>query len=196
MAARFRRPVIKYEPASELALRMATGRILIVDDEPSVRSICTRMLSRFGYETCSADGPREALAIVRLQAPVDVVLSDMTMPEMRAVERAVELSEKLRARLRESRLNTAQLREQSLRLRAELREAMRKSAEAIGASRSLLKRATATEHREGLSSGDFTVPELFSHIRNPAGHQMHQAAAERYWIHKWTLESKAERWRR
>ena len=38
------------------------GRVLVVDDEPAVRRVATRMLRRLGYEPDEADGRREALA--------------------------------------------------------------------------------------------------------------------------------------
>jgi two-component system NtrC family response regulator len=50
--------------------------ILIIDDDPAIRSSLSFMLKRAGYETLTADGPKEAMAIVRTRAP-RLVLMDM-----------------------------------------------------------------------------------------------------------------------
>jgi two-component system NtrC family response regulator len=50
--------------------------ILIIDDDPAIRSSLSFMLKRAGYETLSASNPKEAIALVRTQAP-RLVLMDM-----------------------------------------------------------------------------------------------------------------------
>ena len=50
--------------------------ILIIDDDSAVRSSLSFMLKRAGYEVKSAPGPREAMDIVRAEAPV-LILMDM-----------------------------------------------------------------------------------------------------------------------
>jgi two-component system nitrogen regulation response regulator NtrX len=62
-----------------------THRILIVDDEESIRSSLQRLLEYKGYETLSAeDGPR-ALQFLA-EEPVDAVLLDIKMPRMDGIE--------------------------------------------------------------------------------------------------------------
>lgn len=58
-------------------------RILVVDDEPSVRTLTRRALERSGWRVdLATDGP-EALAIYEaLGTEIDLVLLDMTMPKM------------------------------------------------------------------------------------------------------------------
>jgi DNA-binding NtrC family response regulator len=41
-----------------------------------------KMLSRQGYEVVPAFGPRQALEIVRTAPPIQLILSDVSMPEM------------------------------------------------------------------------------------------------------------------
>jgi CheY-like chemotaxis protein len=66
-------------------------RVLIVDDEESVRTLAERVLHRAGYETAVAvDGP-EALRIVEGQPPFDLLLADVVMPEMHGDELARQL---------------------------------------------------------------------------------------------------------
>ncbi len=58
-------------------------RILLVEDEPSVRSSAMRLLTRHGYTVETASDGREALA--RLRTPgerFDLVITDVVMPEM------------------------------------------------------------------------------------------------------------------
>ncbi|WP_153110521.1 HD domain-containing phosphohydrolase [Propionivibrio limicola] len=55
--------------------------LLLVDDEPGILSSLNRLLRPAGYTIFTARNGREALAILE-QNPVDLVLSDMRMPEM------------------------------------------------------------------------------------------------------------------
>ncbi|MEQ1564010.1 MAG: sigma-54 dependent transcriptional regulator [Myxococcota bacterium] len=58
-----------------------TRRILIVDDEPSIRKVLAAHLRRFGHETESAEDG--AAAISRLQAePFHLVVTDLKMPNV------------------------------------------------------------------------------------------------------------------
>ena len=57
-----------------------TETLLVVEDEPALRSAAVRILGRLGYTVLeSADG-EEALGLLRAGAPVDLVLSDIMMP--------------------------------------------------------------------------------------------------------------------
>ncbi len=50
--------------------------ILIIDDDPAIRSSLSFMLKRAGYDTLTAEGPKEAMAVVRSLTP-RLVLMDM-----------------------------------------------------------------------------------------------------------------------
>ena len=58
------------------------GRILIVEDEDGVRNIVVRALGMCGYEITEAEDGDEALEIIEDEAPFDLVLTDIMMPEM------------------------------------------------------------------------------------------------------------------
>ncbi|HJZ46935.1 MAG TPA: HD domain-containing phosphohydrolase [Roseiflexaceae bacterium] len=58
-----------------------SAKILVVDDEPSIVDVLTRFLSREGYSVVTASNGREALERVR-QEPPDLILLDVTMPEL------------------------------------------------------------------------------------------------------------------
>ena len=61
-------------------------RVLVVDDEPVVLRIVTALLEKNGYDVLPANGPRQALEAIWTKRPIDVVLSDVTMPEMRGTD--------------------------------------------------------------------------------------------------------------
>jgi response regulator RpfG family c-di-GMP phosphodiesterase len=63
---------------------MATARVLIVDDDPDVLEITCRYLRELDlYEVLSASSPIRALEIIKSKPSVDLVISDIEMPEMR-----------------------------------------------------------------------------------------------------------------
>jgi two-component system cell cycle sensor histidine kinase/response regulator CckA len=60
-----------------------SGRVLLVEDEDVVRQVAARALSRQGYEVLEAGTGVEALEVMaREKGRVDIVVSDVIMPEM------------------------------------------------------------------------------------------------------------------
>ena len=73
-------PQPRKEPSRDLT---GTGRVLLVEDEDSVRSFAVRALKRQGYEVIEATTGLEALELVAAETlPIDIVVSDVVMPEM------------------------------------------------------------------------------------------------------------------
>ena len=63
-----------------------TQRIaLVVDDEPGVVVLCTKLLMKAGYEVQQAQNGKEALEIIHGQKP-DIVFLDLMMPVMDGFE--------------------------------------------------------------------------------------------------------------
>ncbi len=60
---------------------MAAEKILVVDDEDSIREVVSTLLTARGYQCTVATNGREALQKFQTLAP-DLVLSDIVMPEM------------------------------------------------------------------------------------------------------------------
>ena len=61
--------------------------ILLVDDEPAVRSIVLRILTRANYKVLQADSGEAALKLAEAhQGPIDLVITDMYMPGLRGPE--------------------------------------------------------------------------------------------------------------
>ena len=57
-------------------------RILIVDDEPTIVEFVDRALRGAGYETATAAGGPEAVCTAAASSPFDLVVTDVSMPEL------------------------------------------------------------------------------------------------------------------
>ncbi len=69
-----------------------SGRVLLADDEPSVRSVGARMLQRLGFEVLLANDGREAVHLFEEHGEsLTLVLLDMTMPFLDGAEAFREL---------------------------------------------------------------------------------------------------------
>ena len=69
--------------------------ILVVEDEAALRSVTRRILEGAGYRVLTAaDGPEALAAVAPDGEPVDVLLSDVVMPEMLGPELAHRLRER------------------------------------------------------------------------------------------------------
>jgi two-component system, NtrC family, response regulator PilR len=60
-------------------------RILVVDDERSMRELLAIVLKREGYDVLLAENGRSAIATLERE-PVDILISDIKMPDMSGVE--------------------------------------------------------------------------------------------------------------
>jgi two-component system cell cycle sensor histidine kinase/response regulator CckA len=69
----------KKEGESEL---WGTGTILLVEDEPMVRTVAERALTRHGYQVLTANNGEEALEIVDRGDEIALLISDVVMPVM------------------------------------------------------------------------------------------------------------------
>jgi PAS domain S-box-containing protein len=64
--------------------RLPTGAesILVVEDEPAVRELAVLILRERGYQVQESGNAFEALELIRKNAPFDLVLTDVIMPQM------------------------------------------------------------------------------------------------------------------
>jgi signal transduction histidine kinase len=69
-------------------------RILVIDDEPEVRETLAGLLEAEGHTVRQASGGREGLGLLAAGERVDVVLTDLGMPEMRGSEVAWTIHER------------------------------------------------------------------------------------------------------
>jgi two-component system cell cycle sensor histidine kinase/response regulator CckA len=70
----------------------AFGTILLVEDDPVVRSVTERLIAGMGHRVLVAEDGAEALALARKQeGAIDVLVTDVVMPAMPGHELAVQL---------------------------------------------------------------------------------------------------------
>jgi PAS domain S-box-containing protein len=62
--------------------------ILLVEDEDSVRSVTRRMLEESGYQVLAAANGEDALELCTAHDNIDLMVTDVVMPQMRGVELA------------------------------------------------------------------------------------------------------------
>jgi CheY-like chemotaxis protein len=72
---------------------MPTAKILVVDDEPGIRDLLCLMLESAGFEAIPAEGGVEAPKVLAEQA-VDLVITDLLMPERDGLEFITEIRKK------------------------------------------------------------------------------------------------------
>jgi signal transduction histidine kinase len=76
-------------PAAEP--RRGAGTVLLVEDEPAAREMVRRVLDRGGYRVLTAASGRDALAMASETGQIDVLLTDVMMPNMTGSEVAGQI---------------------------------------------------------------------------------------------------------
>ncbi len=67
----------------ERDLRTGSGLILVVDDEPMIKTLARDILQRYGYTVLTAEGGEEAIVLYSRQwRDISLVLLDMVMPQL------------------------------------------------------------------------------------------------------------------
>jgi signal transduction histidine kinase/ActR/RegA family two-component response regulator len=89
-------PPTEVEPVANKSLneptpQRATGRVLLVEDNPQVGAFAETLLGELGHEVLRATNGLEALELTDTGAAYDVVFSDVVMPGMNGLELAGEL---------------------------------------------------------------------------------------------------------
>src|ERR1019366_10273444 len=75
-------PLARSVSAAQVAAPSAASPIvLVVDDDPTVRIVTERFLTREGYSVVTADGGREGLRLARELHPAAITL-DVIMPDL------------------------------------------------------------------------------------------------------------------
>jgi signal transduction histidine kinase len=78
--AKGRETVFPAEPTLDETRLRGRETILLVEDDPDIRDFVARTLTGLGYGVREAAHGREALALLAMDGPLDLLLSDMTMP--------------------------------------------------------------------------------------------------------------------
>ena|GEM_PF-1218817 len=81
-------PLVKSEPTPDVR---GAATVLVVDDEDSVRRVLVQYLASLGHRVLEADGGQAALAVAREAGTIDVLLSDVVMPDLDGFELAGRL---------------------------------------------------------------------------------------------------------
>ncbi len=63
-----------------------TGTILIVDDEPNIRRVLEAVLAKDGHTVLTAENGRKALELLQSNPGVDVLITDLIMPDINGIE--------------------------------------------------------------------------------------------------------------
>ncbi len=63
-----------------------TGNILVVDDEPNIRRVLEAVLSKEGHTLFTAENGRKAQEILKDNSFVDILITDLIMPDINGVE--------------------------------------------------------------------------------------------------------------
>jgi PAS domain S-box-containing protein len=81
-------------PAGDGGQRLSTGTgtILLVEDDPAVRTLTERILTTAGYGVLTATGGDHALAIVREHRAINLLITDVIMPGMNGQQLADRLT--------------------------------------------------------------------------------------------------------
>ncbi len=83
-------PRLERQPQKTLASKHAT--VLVVEDDPLVRVIARRTLTEAGFSVLDTEDGHQALALLAQDQTIDVVLTDVAMPELGGRELAQRLS--------------------------------------------------------------------------------------------------------
>jgi signal transduction histidine kinase/CheY-like chemotaxis protein len=81
-------------PSAAPDLEQARARVLVVEDEPSVRQFVCSQLMSLGYEVQAVASGPEALQVLDVDAGFDLLFTDMVLPQGMS---GVELAERVRA---------------------------------------------------------------------------------------------------
>ena len=85
---------VEERPPLPVTPTLAVGTILVVEDEPAVREMTTRLLQRAGYDVLAEASGIEAIAAARLAERIDVLVTDVIMPDLSGIELADQMMDR------------------------------------------------------------------------------------------------------
>lgn len=76
------------EPGTPEGGRAERPKLMIVDDDPEVRIVVAEFLEDFGYRVLQADGGAQALELLARTPDLQMIITDIRMPDMSGIELA------------------------------------------------------------------------------------------------------------
>jgi CheY-like chemotaxis protein len=67
--------------------------VLLVEDEPTVRELAESIVEDSGYRTLSAATAREAIALLEQDQPIDLLFTDINLPDGPDAKDGLELAQ-------------------------------------------------------------------------------------------------------
>jgi two-component system CheB/CheR fusion protein len=87
-------PATQPPARTDASARALSGRILLIEDEETVRFVASRVLKRAGYQVVAAvDGQDGLEALEGATEPFDIILADAKMPRLGGIELAARLAD-------------------------------------------------------------------------------------------------------
>lgn len=68
-------------------------KILVIDDEPGIREILKRYLTKSGYDVAAVSSGKDGIDILGSGEKIDFLIIDMKMPEMKGIDVLRRISE-------------------------------------------------------------------------------------------------------
>ena len=68
-------------------------RVLVIDDTAEVREMIGKMLSSEGYDVLEAANGKEGMLIISSEPEIDLVITDLIMPEKEGIETIREIKQ-------------------------------------------------------------------------------------------------------
>jgi CheY-like chemotaxis protein len=80
--------------------------VLVVEDEPTVRALAESIIEALGYLILSAANAREAIALLEQDEPIDILFTDINLPDGPDAIDGLELARKVSSFARTCVLST------------------------------------------------------------------------------------------
>ncbi|MCF6228172.1 MAG: response regulator, partial [Planctomycetes bacterium] len=90
---RCHKETVPVEPLEEVAKSSGTANILLAEDDPDIRDMVSMVLEESGYGVVVAEDGRIALNRLNSSLKIDLLITDIIMPEMDGIELAAIVSE-------------------------------------------------------------------------------------------------------
>jgi CheY-like chemotaxis protein len=79
-------PAVEEPPAPALAEKAAGASVVVVEDQPAVRSVISAILGSFGYDVVEFASPEAAISHFESGGAADLLITDLIMPGMHGTE--------------------------------------------------------------------------------------------------------------